>query len=156
MEKRHSPPRLPARAAAVSADALVRVTYRDTDKMGHAYYANYLVWFEIGRTELLRSMGRSYRQWEDEEGVFLPVSACWVDYKKGARYDEMVRIRVTIGQLTRATIEFRYTLTNDATGELLATGGDASPVFGGRRPGGTGGRPPATRVLRLTALAHRA
>ncbi len=101
----------------------VRVTYHDTDKMGHVYYGKYLVWFEIGRNELLRSTGDCYRNWEEREGVFLPVTSCWSEYRKGARYDDLVRIETAVTALTRATITFEYRIVNDATGELLATGG---------------------------------
>ncbi|MCX7717058.1 MAG: acyl-CoA thioesterase [Candidatus Sumerlaeaceae bacterium] len=107
----------------------VRVTYRDTDRMGHVYYANYLVWFEIGRTEMLRDLGMTYREWEDTHGVYLPVASCWIDYHKGALYDDVVRIETRIAALTRASITFEYRLLNDATGELLATGGTRHPFL---------------------------
>ena len=104
----------------------VRVTYRDTDQMGHAYYANYLVWFEIGRTELLRFMGRRYRDWE-RQGVHLPVASCWIDYKRGALYDDVVRIEPRVTAISRASITFEYDIVDDETGQLLATGGTKHP-----------------------------
>jgi acyl-CoA thioester hydrolase len=106
---------------------VVRVTYRDTDRMGHAYYANYLVWFEIGRTELLRQVGQTYREWEDEHGVFLPVVACWADYLRGARYDDLVRVQTSIMAINRASVTFHYELYRHPDGELLATGGTRHP-----------------------------
>jgi len=107
----------------------VRVTYRDTDRMGHVYYANYLVWFEIGRTEMLRDLGMTYREWEDVHGIFLPVASCWIDYHKGALYDDVVRIETRISVLTRASITFEYRLVHDTAGDLLATGGTRHPFL---------------------------
>ena len=101
----------------------VRVTYSETDRMGHVYYANYLVWFEIGRNEYLRSIGQAYRDWEERHGIFLPVASCWIDYKKSAQYDDMVRIETEVAKLTRAAITFTYRIYNDATSDLLAEGG---------------------------------
>ena len=100
----------------------LRVTYHDTDQMGHAYYARYMVWFEVGRTELLRIIGMRYREWEETHGVFLPVTHCWCEYKRGARYDDMVRIETAVTQISRATISFHYEVFNDETGQLLAFG----------------------------------
>lgn len=101
----------------------VRVTYHDTDRMGHVYYAKYLVWFEIGRNELLRSIGQRYREWEEQYGIFLPVTSCWIDYKKSAQYDDMVRIETYVTAISRASITFHYDIRLDETGDLLATGG---------------------------------
>jgi len=100
---------------------IVRVTYRDTDKMGVAYYANYLVWFEIGRTELLRETGHTYREFE-QLGYALPVTRCVCEYKKPARYDDLIRIVTRIEKLSGASVVFRYQIFREATGELLAQG----------------------------------
>ena len=100
----------------------VRVLYRDTDQMGHAYYGNYLTWFEVGRVELLREMGQCYRQWEEEHGIFLPVKSCAVEYWRGAKYDEIVRIETHIHELTQASVTFHYRLFAGDTDELLAAG----------------------------------
>ncbi len=110
-------------AVTTTNTARIRVTYHDTDQMGHAYYGKYLVWFEIGRTDLLRQTGRSYRQWEEEDGVYLPVTSCWIDYKRPAAYDDFLRIETTVTELSRATITFKYDIFLDETDELLATGG---------------------------------
>jgi acyl-CoA thioester hydrolase len=111
------------KSSGCSCAPRVRVTYHDTDQMGHVYYANYLVWFEIGRNELLRSMGQTYREWEKVHGVFLPVSSCWVDYKRPARYDDLVRVETSVSEITKASITFHYKVLLDDTNELLATGG---------------------------------
>jgi len=99
----------------------LRVTYRDTDQMGFVYYANYLVWFEAGRTELLRQTGHSYREFE-EMGYVLPVVRCVCEYKKPARYDDIICIRTHIRELSRVGVTFYYQVLRDAEGELLAEG----------------------------------
>lgn len=107
----------------------IRVTYRDTDRMGHVYHANYFVWFEIGRTELLRAMGSaSYRDWEEKEGIFLPVLHCWADFRRAAQYDELIVVETSLVELTRASVTFEYVVRPAETGkdgrdETLATGG---------------------------------
>lgn len=106
-----------------------RVTYRDTDRMGHVYYANYLVWMEIGRTDLLRNYGKTYRQWEDEDRIFIPVSSCWIDYKSPAQYDDLLEIRTTVTHITRASITFEYEIVRAEDGVLLARGGTTHPFI---------------------------
>lgn len=100
---------------------VVRVTYRDTDQMGFVYYANYLVWFEIGRTELMRHSGRTYRQFE-ESGVILPVVHASCNYKKPARYDDLIRIETVISALSRVSVTFSYRIFNEENNQLLADG----------------------------------
>ncbi|MBX7247270.1 MAG: acyl-CoA thioesterase [Candidatus Sumerlaeaceae bacterium] len=99
-----------------------RVTYRETDPMGHAYYGNYLEWFEIGRTEMLRSLGRAYRDWEQTHGVWLPVTSCWVDYKAPTRYDDLVTVETQVSMVTRASIAFYYTVRVEGSGNTAAVG----------------------------------
>ncbi len=101
--------------------APIRVTYADTDRMNHAYHGSYLVWFEIGRTELLRGFGQSYKSWEEDHHVFLPVRRCVVDYLVPALYDDEVVVETTIVRLTRASIEFDYRLLRVGDDALLAT-----------------------------------
>jgi acyl-CoA thioester hydrolase len=100
---------------------VVRVTYRDTDQMGVVYYANYLVWFEMGRTELLRQSGHTYGEFE-KEGYVLPVIRCACEYKKPARYDDLVCIRTRISSISAVSIIFEYEIYCEKTGELLARG----------------------------------
>lgn len=111
-----------AHQACVHETAPIRVTYRDTDRMGHVYYANYLLWFEIGRTELLRGCGDSYREWEDKHGVFLPVSSCGVQYHRSAMYDDLIVVRTHVTRITKASIDFRYDVLRIPDRTLLATG----------------------------------
>lgn len=86
----------------------LRVRYGDTDQMGWAYYGNYLRWFEIGRAEMMRSLGRSYREVEEQDGVLLPVLDARCRYFRGARYDERVTIETGVLDVTRATLRFGY------------------------------------------------
>lgn len=99
----------------------IRVRYGDTDQMGFAYYGNYLRWFEIGRAEMLRSLGRTYRDIE-EAGVWLPVLEARCRYLKPARYDDSVIIETGVLSLGRASVRFGYRIVREATGELLANG----------------------------------
>ena len=99
----------------------LRVRYGDTDQMGFAYYANYLRWFEIGRAELMRSLGRSYRDIE-EDGVTLPVVEAHCHYHEPARYDDEVTIETGILARRRASVRFAYRVVRDTDGKLLAHG----------------------------------
>jgi acyl-CoA thioester hydrolase len=89
--------------------------------MSVVYYANYLVWFEMGRTELLRQTGHTYKEFEDM-GYFLPVIRCVCEYRKPARYDDLIRIRTRISHLSHASIIFSYQILNDKTGDVMAEG----------------------------------
>jgi acyl-CoA thioester hydrolase len=99
----------------------LRVRYGDTDRMGFAYYANYLRWFEIGRAEMMRSLGTSYRDIE-ESGVALPVVEASCRYRKPARYDDALVIETAVAELGRASVAFAYRVVREADGELLASG----------------------------------
>jgi len=99
----------------------VRVRYAETDQMGVVYYANYLVWFEVGRTELLRSLGWSYRDME-AEGVGLPVIEANCAYLRPARYDDELEIRTIGALLSPVRMEFRYAVVRSADGLEVATG----------------------------------
>ena len=112
---------IPTSAPARVYEATCRVTYRMTDQMGVVYYANYLEFMEIGRTELLRSTGLAYRQME-EGGFFLPVTRVECDYRTPARYDDLLLIRTRIARLTRVRVEFQYEIVRQADGTLLCQG----------------------------------
>ena len=99
----------------------LRVRYADTDRMGFAYYANYLRWFEIGRAEMMRSLGTSYREIE-ESGVSLPVVNASCRYRKPARYDDLLVIETAVAELGRASVAFVYRVVRKADGERLAFG----------------------------------
>jgi acyl-CoA thioester hydrolase len=97
-----------------------RVRYAETDQMGYVYYGNYAAFYEIARTEMLRSTGISYRELE-EMGVMLPVTEMKTKYLKPGKYDDLITIRVTIRQKPAVRIIFEYELFNE-NGELLNQG----------------------------------
>src|SRR5438105_6248630 len=93
---------------------VLRVRYGDTDQMGFAYYANYLRWFEIGRAEMMRAMGKSYREIE-AEGVSLPVLEAWCRYLEPGRYDDPIAVETGILRLARASVRFGYRIVRRDT-----------------------------------------
>jgi acyl-CoA thioester hydrolase len=99
----------------------VRVRYAETDKMGVVYYANYLVWFEVARTDWLRETGWTYRAME-QEGFGLPVIEAHCDYKTSARYDDEIRIQTTARLVSPVRLAFDYQLTRGADSALVAYG----------------------------------
>ena len=101
--------------------SFVRVRYAETDKMGVVYYANYLVWFEIGRTEWLRETGWTYRDMEIN-GQALPVIESHCEYKLGARYDDEIEIKTEARLVSAVRIAFDYKVLRRFDGALLATG----------------------------------
>ena len=98
----------------------LRVRYSDTDQMGWVYYANYLRWFEVGRAEMLRSLGRTYRGVE-EDGTLLPVLEAHCRYFSGARYDDLVAIETGIEEVRKASVTFGYRIVRAEDGEVVAT-----------------------------------
>lgn len=100
---------------------VLRVRYGDTDQMGFAYYANYLRWFEIGRAEMMRSLGTTYRAIE-ESGISLPVLEARCRYLKPARYDDEVAIETGVRRAGRASVVFGYRVSGVEGGEILAFG----------------------------------
>jgi acyl-CoA thioester hydrolase len=107
--------------AMVNAVTRVRVRYAETDQMGVVYYANYFVWFEVGRTELLRSLGGTYRELE-AEGIFLPVIEAACTYSQASRYDDELDIRTTGRLLSPVRMEFQYEVVRLADQVTTATG----------------------------------
>jgi acyl-CoA thioester hydrolase len=100
---------------------VVRVRYADTDQMGMAYHGNYVTWFEVGRTEMLRAQGMSYREVE-EAGFRMPVLEVRCRYLKPARYDDELAIETSLAELGRASLRFEYRVVRRGDGELLALG----------------------------------
>ncbi|MEW9698317.1 acyl-CoA thioesterase [Paenibacillus sp. SI8] len=116
----------------------LRVRYEETDQMGVVYHANYLTWFEIGRTELIRELGYPYRRIE-EKGLLLPLVEAAVKFRKPARYDDLIGIYTRVSDASGLRIDFDYEIRKKAesadmdddaqadaspepTGELLVTG----------------------------------
>jgi acyl-CoA thioester hydrolase len=99
----------------------IRVRYGETDQMGHAYYANYLYWFEQARGAWCRDRGFTYKQLE-ERGVLLPVVEAHLKYKGEVHYDDLVVVKVWAGEIKRAAMRFEYELFNETTGLITTTG----------------------------------
>ena len=99
----------------------IRVTYADTDAMGIVYHTNYIKWFEIGRTELLREKGVIYAEMESL-GYNLPVVELWCHYLLPARYDQIVLVETEIVHVRRASIKFNYLIWNERKGDVLVEG----------------------------------
>jgi acyl-CoA thioester hydrolase len=100
----------------------VRVRYADTDQMGVVYYANYLVWFEVGRGELCRQRGLNYRAIEKREQKFLAVAEAECRYHSAAHYDDLLKIRTRIESLRKRTISFLYQVVRPEDDTLIASG----------------------------------
>ena len=103
------------------AISLVRVRYAETDKMGVVYYANYFVWFEVGRTDLLRQSGWNYREMETE-GFGLPVIEAHCSYRESAKYDDEIEVRTTGEMLSPVRVKFSYEVVRAADAAVLASG----------------------------------
>jgi acyl-CoA thioester hydrolase len=99
----------------------LRVRYPEVDRMGLAHHRNHFVWFEIGRTELMRDHGLAYAGIE-AEGVFLPVIEAACSYHAPAHYDDVLRVRTTLRTLGAVRATFAYRLERESDGRLIATG----------------------------------
>jgi acyl-CoA thioester hydrolase len=103
----------------LSGEIQIRVRYAETDRMGLLHHANFLIYFEQGRTELLRSLGVSYKDLEDQ-GYYLVLTRVEVRYRSPARYDDLLTLRTTVVKTTAVRIDHQYELFRD--GVLLAEG----------------------------------
>jgi acyl-CoA thioester hydrolase len=104
-----------------SSVSTLRVRYAETDKMGVVYYANYLVWFEVARADLLRSLGWTYREME-HAGVSLPVIEAHCEYHRSARYDDEIEVRTEGRMLSAVRMEFQYKVFRRDDQVLTASG----------------------------------
>ena len=102
-------------------DYRTRVIYRDTDKMGISYYANYFVWFEAARTEYFRALGLPYTECE-KKGIFLPVIEAQAKYIAPSTYDDDLIVRTSVSKFTPSTIRFEYLVLNARTQKTLTKG----------------------------------
>jgi acyl-CoA thioester hydrolase len=100
----------------------IRVRYAETDQMGVVYHSNFFVWFEVGRVELLRELGFSYKEMEEQDEAHIVVVEAKCSFRKPARYDDVIRIRSRILEARKRTIRFGYEIYRQGTGDLLATG----------------------------------
>lgn len=108
-------------ATAVTGRTSLRVRYPETDQMGVVHHSHYLVWFEIGRTELMRDAGFAYAEME-KAGVRMPVVEAHCRYLRPARYDETLTVETRLEAVRRASVRFEYRVTRAGDGTLVATG----------------------------------
>lgn len=111
-------------------ETFLRVRYSETDKMGVSYYANYLVWFEVARSEYFRSLGLEYTELE-KEGIFLPVVEARCSYHAPTRYDDEIVVKTKVDKVGRASIAFSYEILRKKD-KVLACEGFTSHTFVGR------------------------
>jgi acyl-CoA thioester hydrolase len=101
--------------------ARLRVRYAETDQMGVAWHGSYFAWFEVGRTDLLRERGMTYRELEQQD-LFLPVIEARASYARPARYDDLLEIRTRVASHSGARVAFEYEVRSEAHAAALARG----------------------------------
>jgi acyl-CoA thioester hydrolase len=112
------------------AEARVRVRYAETDQMGVVYYANYLVWFEVGRVEFIRQLGMDYREMEQEHDALIAVAEVTARYKAPARYDDELIVRTSLVGLRGPIVRFRYVVVRVGDETVLCEGETVHFVVG--------------------------
>ena len=98
----------------------LRVRYEETDQMGVVYYANYLVWFEIARTEFFRARGIEYRKIEEQDKIYIPVVEAYCRYRSPLRYDDLVTVETKLTDVGATRVAFEYEVKK--AGRIAATG----------------------------------
>jgi acyl-CoA thioester hydrolase len=129
-------------------DTTLRVRYAETDQMGVVYHANYLIWFEVGRVELMRAMGFEYKAMETEDDCHIVVAEAHCRYEKPARYDEALRVRTRIAEWRNRIVKFSYEIFR-GTDDVLLAKGYTTHVICGRN-----GRPKALPPKYRDVLLH--
>ncbi len=114
------------------SETRVRVRYAETDQMGVVYYANYLIWFELGRVELLRQLGFDYKRMEVEDDCWIPVVEANCRYKSPARYDDDLLIQTEIAAMRSSVLKFHYRIERAMDRQLLAEGETTHVITNGR------------------------
>jgi len=128
-------PRAEVAPAVAVATTTTRVRYPETDRMGVAHHTHYLVWFELGRTELMRELGCAYGELEERDGVFFPVVRVAVEFRAPARYDEEIRIDTRLTSVGGVRVRFDYELHRVSDGTRLAVGhSEHASIDAGGRP----------------------
>jgi len=117
-------------AQPVTGQARVRVRYAETDQMGVVYHANYLVWFEVGRVELMRQRGLDYKRIEIEERCGIAVVEATVRYKAPARYDDELIVETQVKEVRGPVVRFAYRIVRAEDGLLLCEGETVHVVVG--------------------------
>jgi acyl-CoA thioester hydrolase len=113
---------MPDEGAVRSHETLLRVRYAETDQMGVVYYANYLVWMELGRAEYCRAAGIRYRDMEVNDGVLLAVVEAHCRYLYPASYDDEIAVKTWVSKANLRMVEFQYDIRNLESGRQLASG----------------------------------
>jgi len=106
----------------MSGETKLRVRYAETDKMGVVYHSNFLIWFEVGRVELLRQLGFQYNEMEKQDNCHLPVVDLRIRYKAPAQYDDEIVVRTGLKRMSASLLHFSYEVLREGDGALLATG----------------------------------
>lgn len=112
------------------AETRVRVRYAETDQMGVVYHANYLVWFEVGRVEMMRQLGLDYKDMERDEGALIVVVEATARYKAPARYDDELIVRTRLANVRASILRFKYEVVRVNDGTLLCEGETVHLVVG--------------------------
>jgi acyl-CoA thioester hydrolase len=123
---------LHSRGNRVTGEVRLRVRYAETDQMGVVYYSNFLVWFEIGRVELLRQLGFDYKTMEIDDDCFIPVVEANCRYKAPARYDDELLVATHVTGVRGAVLKFRYSVVRVSDQQLLAEGETTHVVTDGK------------------------
>ena len=129
-----------------------RVRYPETDRMGVAHHTHHFVWFELGRTELMRALGCTYRDLEDGEGVFFPVVEAGATFREPARYDEVLTITTRLTEVTGVRVRFEYEVARSESGATISRGFTVHAAVGRN---GRPSRLPDDVRERLAAAASR-
>jgi acyl-CoA thioester hydrolase len=114
----------------ITTETRVRVRYAETDQMGVVYHANYFIWFEVGRVEMMRQYGLDYRLMEQEEGAMIAVVEATARFKSPARYDDELIVRTTIAGVRGSIVRFRYAVVRAEDGIVLCEGETVHLVVG--------------------------
>jgi acyl-CoA thioester hydrolase len=103
-------------------ETTLRVRYAETDQMGVVYHSNYIIWFEVGRVEMLRQLGFTYREMEKQDGTHLAVADVRCRFKAPARYDDLIGVRTRLLNVRESLLHFGYAIIREQDGTLLAEG----------------------------------
>jgi acyl-CoA thioester hydrolase len=131
----------------------LRVRYAETDQMGIVYYANFFVWFEIGRTDFCRQRGFRYRDMEQQDGLYIIVAEAKCRYKAPARYDDEILVRTCLRGARRRVLTFGYEVYRQADQQLLAEGETVHVITD--REGRPRALPEKYRELFLATMSRR-
>ena len=116
---------------SASSVSRLRVRYAETDQMGVAWHGSYLAWFEVGRTDLLRERGMTYRELEQAD-VRLPVVEARASYRRPALYDDLLEIHTRVAEQSGARLSFEYDVRREGEAAAIATGYTAHVAVNGR------------------------